>query len=298
MTTVFRPGGLARDPLYCYHLSLRLGIILLSIQKNACTAQKEWLLRAEGVPLRGDSHTLAFERLSLLTRPPDVRARALAELPLIVFLRDPILRLASAFRDKLLSPLSFPSATAIEGAAARRGTPIVRDCTVPFPSMGAGARFAGCAGVDYERGLSFREFVEYVAATPDLGLDPHFRPQAWFVRPAIERDRRSARPPTVFAPMERLSEILGGVGRPLGLAAPPAQRPGSDDLANAKAQLSEVPSGELRTRPGRPTTRELYSDELLEIVARRFPADMDLWRRLGQPAAADALRRAPSSAAA
>jgi len=298
MTTVFRPGGLARDPLYFYHLGTHPGIILVSIQKNGCTAQKEWLLRAEGVPLRGDSHTLAFERLSLLTRPADVRARALAELPLIVFLRDPVLRIASAFRDKLLSPLNFPSATAIEGAAARRGTPIVRDRTVPFPSMGAGARFAGCARVDYERGLSFREFVEYVAVTPDIELDPHFRSQAWFVRPAIERARRSARPPTVFAPMDRLSEILGGVGRPLGLAPPPAQRPASDDLAKAEAELSEVPSGELRTRPGGPTTRELYTDELLELVARRFSADMDLWRCLGQPEAADALRRASSSAAA
>lgn len=298
MTTVFRPGGLARDPLYFYHLGTHPGIILVSIQKNGCTAQKEWLLRAEGVPLRGDSHTLAFERLSLLTRPADVRARALAELPLIVFLRDPVLRIASAFRDKLLSPLNFPSATAIEGAATRRGTPIVRDRTVPFPSMGAGARFAGCARVDYERGLSFREFVEYVAATPDLGLDPHFRPQAWFVRPAIERARAANAPRTIVAPMDRLGEILAEVGRPLGLAPPAAQRPRSDELTPSAEDLSAVPSGELRASGRKPRTSELYTGELIGLVLRRFPADADLWGRLGQPPAADALLRASNAAAA
>jgi hypothetical protein len=168
MTRIIRPGGLARDPFYFYHLSERCGFVLVSICKNACSAQKRWLFEAEGKEPSGDIHQAAFAQFSLLNKAPAVQQSAMEKLPIIAFLRDPFLRLASAYCNKLVSTLNHPSATAIEGVAVRRGVRLVRDTTVPF---GAGSdQFSACSQIDYARGISFREFVEYIAATPDIEL--------------------------------------------------------------------------------------------------------------------------------
>jgi hypothetical protein len=160
--------GLARDPFYFYHLSERCGFVLVSICKNACSAQKRWLFEAEGKEPSGDIHQAAFAQFSLLNKAPAVQQSAMEKLPIIAFLRDPFLRLASAYCNKLVSTLNHPSATAIEGVAVRRGVRLVRDTTVPF---GAGSdQFSACSQIDYARGISFREFVEYIAATPDIEL--------------------------------------------------------------------------------------------------------------------------------
>ena len=299
MTTVHHPGGLAQDPLYCYHLSTRLGVIILSIQKNACSTQKRWLLQAEDIDHSGDPHRVAYEHLSLLTRPPEIRDRALATLPIIGFLRDPILRLASAYRSKLVGKLNLAGATAIEGAAAARGKVLVRDTTVPFTSMGKDARFAACAGVDYERGLSFREFVEYLAATDDAHLDPHWRSQLWFLGPLLERDSGHNPPPTMLLPLHRVAEVLGQLGQAWGLRPPEPQRPASDSLAPPDADLADMPGGELKERDRLPRVAELYDNRILDLVTERFAVDMQIWSRVSQgPSAAEAIRAARTAAAA
>ena len=178
--------------------------------------------------------------------------------------------------------MGFPSATAIEGSAARRGVSIVRDSTVPFPAMGKDALFAACSGVDYERGLSFREFVEYVVATPELELDPHWRSQAWFLGPVIERARRADAPQTVLLPMQRVGEMLGQIGRSRDLAPPETRCPRTDTLAPAEEDLCDIPSGRLRLRTRLPRVSELYDGRIVELVLERFAADFTLWNRIGK----------------
>lgn len=289
MAKVFRPGGLATHPFYYYHFSRRLRLILVSICKNACTVQKRWLLEAEGVSSVGDVHRAAYERFSLLRMPAHEQEAAMASVPIVAFVRDPYLRLASAYRNKLVGGLSLPSASAIEGVAARRGVRIERDATIPFGSDGS--RFASCSRVDYARGVSFREFVEYVAGTPDLELDPHWRSQAWHLGPMIRRAQRPNSPQTLLLPVRRLSEVLGTIGRPHGLEAPAERAAPRNEPDEAPEALSDVPSGDLRGRGRPPRAEDLFDERLIALVRERFAPDIACWERVeGAPAAGEALR--------
>lgn len=282
MATLHKPGGLAINPLYFYHLSDRLGLVLVSIPKNACTVQKRWLLQIDGHgDASRDTHSRAYGLLSLLSKPATLTAQAMASVPMIAFLRDPLIRIASAYRDKLVTTRpEWTTFCAIEGYAKCRGVPIVRDAGIPFANMGAGACFSGCSKVDYSRGISFREFVEHLTSAADVELDPHYRPQSWFMGPLLERLKNDGPARTVVVAMEHVGPVLDELGRTRGISTGEARRPTSDVISPAREHLGNVPSGELARAGRRPATSELYAPDLVERVIERFRGDVSLWRSL------------------
>lgn len=253
-----------------------LGCVYLSIPKNGCRTIKRWLARAAGweeASLPGGNAPIYFdEHLSLYARR--IRdARPLFDRHFsFVFLRDPVMRLVSAFSNKFVQVegrnLAKP---VIERVAARAGAVVTMDTTIPVHADdGSVFETEASSAVDYERGVTFREFVEYVCETPDSELDAHWRPQARFVGD-FEFD--------FVGDTARLSSDLARLGEALGVDTPAP--PPSAQVASAPPcgePLTDVPSGELYARGVRPGASALVTPELREQIENRYRDDLQLMR--------------------
>jgi len=278
------PGNPAGFPQMFWLVGARLGVVLISIPKCGCTVQKRWLLASQyGQSLEevdGDVHQRAIEELSLLHSDADRIQRRLADSQVVAFVRDPWIRLASAFRDKFLSPvLTVSSVAAIEGAAALRGMRLSRDAVASCPDHGADKLLAVCRRVDYKRGISFSEFIDYVCRTQDAHLDTHWRSQTWFVR-QLPRSAISV------CPLTEISATLRDFGGPF---VPPLSRT-VQDLDSGGQSLADVPAGKLRDNGRVPTAGSLYTPELVERVAARFQEDVKLYRSVSETDSYQVLR--------
>ncbi|MCA9300710.1 MAG: sulfotransferase family 2 domain-containing protein, partial [Phycisphaerales bacterium] len=168
--------------------------------------------------------------------------------------RDPVARLASAYRNKLIRPrLNLPALSAIEGHARMLGADLERDVAVRCADASRAVLVS--SALDLERGLTFREFVTYVCATPDDDLDAHWRSQSWFAEGEI-------------VSLDRIASVLESY-TPFEFRPPTTSVPDTPTGEDA-----DVPSGVLR----RTTSERLYTPALIEMVEARFSADRTLLR--------------------
>lgn len=257
--------------------------VLCAIPKNGCTTLKRWFLSAvePSTPSDREVHRRCRDRYSLALRPPREQARLLAEAPCIVFLRDPIRRLASAFADKFvrLAPTGcFEGAREVmEELARRRGTGVRFDTTAAVELAGKAVQLPSSSAVDYARGVTFREFVTLICSLPDAALDPHWRPQAAFLQPL-------ARTQASHAPLEALSTTLNGLAKRLGLRADHVHdHPPVADTASMESpwtgDLADIASGTLAAGcADLPGAAALFDAPLLEAVQGRYSPDVALWQ--------------------
>jgi len=260
-----RRGGWLADP--------RLGLVYCPIPKCACSVTKYWFVHAveEAYPKlqRGGIHRYVDERYRLDRFPAWRVGRVLRQGVSFVIVRDPIARAVSAYVAKFarFEGLDAAAKSVIEGVHAMRGGSLEFDTSREVVEGDRSSTLPASSKVDYDAGISFRDFVEYISATPDERLNPHFRSQHWF----LDGHRF-----TVLGIQERLSETLEEVGRRIGVKAPLPDEPGSEPEPTRIESVIDVPSGALRRTGVTPTIASLIDEPLRAKLVRRYAADLGL----------------------
>lgn len=189
----FRQGPRSRKtplgwPLAQVFVSAPARMLYCPIGKNACTLLKSAMVRSAGLPhadwMARDIHTLTDrvrtgaqlsdytrEQAEAMIRDPDILK--------VAVLRDPERRLLSAYMEKFVIGRTVPAnifhtRAVVEAVQAQAGPK-------------AGSR-KGPQAPDFDRGITFRQFVDHVTSVPGRTLDPHWRPQALYLE-GIAYDR-------------------------------------------------------------------------------------------------------------
>lgn len=156
-------------------------LLYCSIPKNACTSIKAWLQGLLGLPADVDPQLDPNITRLMLGNYPDEYASEIMhsdDIFKFVFVRNPWNRVVSAFINKFLSYqqhlylythdrnnhgiAEFHANYHEEFVATIIGTICTDDASKA-------------------RGISFRDFLDYLLATDDYDLDPHWKPQYRFI---------------------------------------------------------------------------------------------------------------------
>lgn len=271
-------------------------LVLCAIPKNGCTALKRWFLSfvEPDAPREREVHKRCRDHYSLALAKPEDRAGLIAGKPRIAFVRDPVRRLASVFADKFvrLAPLGcFEGAREMmEQRVHQFGRDVRFDMWAKVELGGKMTRVSSSSRVDYERGLTFSEFVRMVCSLPDRALDPHWRPQSAFLAKPVQDGATTVQPPIDrVRRIQNLAKTLNELSKQLGLNAEPVEdRPMTADAPEPKnawaGRLANVPSGDLSLSvlagAPLPSAAALYNGELVALVEARYADDLRLWRSL------------------
>ncbi len=253
--------------------------IACCIPKCACTTLKQWICAClgdeRGSRMGGAIHRYCRKRYSLDLRPHDERQRIFASALRFAVVRDPALRLVSAFASKFVArgPLDFASKPVVE--FIQLGEYPVCDTHAPVRSAHTQRTLPISSRVDYERGVTFREFVQFLRQTPNELLNAHWRPQTDFL---------DGYEPHLLLPAEDLHGSLMRVVRELDLPiSPPPARPQHARAPGVGRCLADMPSGELRRRGISPTARDLIDADLREQIHERYAGDVVLHAQAEKP---------------
>lgn len=265
-------------PLADYIVSLRHKFVCCAIPKNGCTFLKNWFLSVEEPEVVGsvDPHVRCRDNHGLHLHPPDSVEAILRDFYLFTFVRDPLKRIASAFAEKFVGPQPYeifePAREVIEENERLHGAIAPRDTThtIRFPDREYDV--SACSAVAYSRGLTFREFVRYLCASPDEHLDAHWRPQSAFL---------SGRKFSFVGRIDDMSGALPWLAAMLGVPAPDSREhlPFTDTPGKGMFH-GDMLSGELHRRGYAyyPTAATLYDDEIRQAVLTRYAEDARLYR--------------------
>lgn len=211
-------------PVDRYLVNADKGFVYCPIPKNANTSVKLWFLHTLGVDTStfrpGEVHDHVRTRQGLAGLTPRRADQILDRSLTFVVVRNPWSRVVSGYVDKFVKqpPSNPPSRRVVKSYKRQLGLEV--------------------HALDFERGLSFREFVDHLCGTSDHLLNPHWMPQHRFL---------GGRRFDVEVRFERLDVDMAALNRRLGVDAP---TPRSNitpyvDVA-AAGDLADVPSGALR----------------------------------------------------
>lgn len=253
-------------PLTRYLVAHEHRLLICSIPKNGCSTLSRWWLGAfdAGRPVPevlADVHTAVRERHVLSLAPSDVASNALATYRKIVFIREPLGRIASAFVDKFIGPEDHELYDAMVEMLEHLGEP-------------------GRPAKD----LTFRQFVDYLDLSIDEHLDLHLRPQAAFL---------GSTPFDEVIPVEHINHRLEALSIELSVPPPPVRRENQSVYTREPpGTCCDLPTREMHARWMHPRTSALIDPPTAALLRRRFARDFDLYARAvagGPPRPAAAL---------
>lgn len=258
---------------YLYHEAV--GVVIVAVPKVGCSTIKRWFMRHAEADPRLDAHKYAFEHLALARRPASEAQHILESRRVLMPVRDPADRLRSAFVDKFIRPkaedLFEPAREIIEDLQRAKGVHVVHDAEHVAMLGEFQVRIPICSAVDYTRGPSFREFVDYVCDADPSHLDAHWRAQSAF----IGENRIDA-----LVPLEHLSEHLQQLSKAIGA---PEFQPAAENVTRKEpvlhAHLADTPAGELHTLDLFPTLEQITDEPLLRKISEHFREDINLLAR-------------------
>lgn len=254
------------------------GMGIVAIQKNGCTTLKRWFLSmaepGREFPETADVHFYCRIHHALCNLgDPAVAAERFAKCFTIAFVRNPISRVASAFIDKFVGPapddLFEPARDVVEDFARMRGATVTHDRVRQLVLTDRTIDVPYSSAVNYQRGITFREFGEYLAAAPDEHLDGHWRSQASFL---------GWKQPDLVVRAEAMNDVLSEVSGLIGLGVVPETRHSTTFYTkHTGGPHADLPSGDMHRNWVRPRPEYLYDDALRDVVKRRFAADVELY---------------------
>lgn len=172
----FRKSAQARKygyewPKAQFFVSTKHRILYCPIGKNACTFLKRQMIRIENLKeeefLLRDVHLLT-DRVNTgfhINDYPPAQATGILNSPeyfRFAVVRDPMDRLLSAYTEKFVIDRNIAGNIAHTGAIVRA----------------VQKKQAPTAAPNFDRGITFREFLSFIVDTPAEQLDPHWIPQA------------------------------------------------------------------------------------------------------------------------
>lgn len=241
------------SPIWFYNHVPELDVVFCAIPKNGCKTLKRVFLRHGGDPIgidefRAGMHVQVAERWSMSNTPKPERIGVLERCRTIVFFRDPVLRIASAYADKI----------------AR--VPDRADNRSMYRSVWAAEALPGDPTPD--RGITFAEFVRYLARTPCDDLDPHWKPQACYT---------AGRAFGFVGDVSRMDEDIARMQRWLGIDVGKApRRQQVARVPGVPGEHADTPAGDLLRAGVLPGAASLYTPELEALIRARFAEDIEL----------------------
>lgn len=253
-------------------------LLVCAIPKNGCTSLKKWFLSFAD-PAAADvadvhKHCADHWAISLWEGPP--RDAAFESFYTMAFLRDPLIRIASAYIEKFVGghPYGYfePAREVLEDVARLAGRNVELDEIHHLKYPDREFDLPASSAVDYTRGITFREFVQYLCHAPDEHLDVHWRPQSCYLW-----NRRI----DLLGTVPGMNESLRALAQQRGLPEPPeAPHPPRDE--SCEECLTDVPSAELYDRfiyrrGVLPPAAALYDDDVRMLVASRYRLDREFY---------------------
>lgn len=243
------------------------------IPKCACSTVKRWFAlgiegQAPNLHRGGAIHNHCREHYSVSSKRPWSGAARLRGYTSFVILRDPVARAVSGFVSKFAKKPWLTRAAkqsielnhwALHGPADFDTTTQVSTCSRPHD-------VPACSVIDYARGMTFREFVAFLARTPDAMLNEHFRSQAWFVGSSSF---------DVVGCQERLNQALDRVRRMVNLDIRLPDPRVRDELHGPFAD-ADTPSADIVRGRYAVSADTLVTDDLRAVLMHRFDRDAHL----------------------
>jgi hypothetical protein len=254
-------------PLNSLLVSQKHWVIYTPIAKNANTSLKRMFVRLSGYPrsaeiLAGDVHTYLTSNqtgLSLCDYSPETATEILGDPDYFryVVLRDPLVRAVSGYLDKFIL---YPPPPGSHGEP-----PIVIGTVIDWIYGRRGE------APDYNRSITFEEFVSHLSETEDSKLDTHFKSQqCYFEQQTFDYTGTLDR-------MDRLIKVLESKFDQKIELEHQNRTLRRKPLLRRRGQEKLLPE-QLRTQRTLPHASELLTDQLLEQLKNRYATDYKLWR--------------------
>ena len=251
-------------PLNSYLVSQTHKVLYLPIAKNATTTLKRMFVRLSGHPdaeeiLSQNIHRYLVSHktgISLCDYTPDEAASFLNDPDCFSFtvLRSPLERVVSSYIEKIVST---PSSH--EG---------VLDVVMPVIDWVYAQRGQQ---PDYQRSISFEEFVNYLLNHEDRDLDTHFKSQeSFFAKQKIN----------FFGTIEKMSELTKVLeprfGQKIKLEWTNRTKR-RKSLIRRRGQADLLPA-QLRAQRTMPHASELLYGKIADRLSQRFAQDIRFWQ--------------------
>lgn len=274
---VYRPGWLADE---------RHGLVYCPIPKCACTTLKFWFAsNAEGArpdTPPGAIHRYVQQRYGMKRLARDEAEALLDRSVSFVVLRDPAERLVASFAGKLVYPhRDLPHGagkTVIEACVRSERGSLELDTEHPAYNGVERVMLRASSSIDYAAGVSLRRVVSMIESLPDELIEPHFRPQQWFVA-GYRFD--------VWGTLDTLRSTIAEAAARTGSSEPlPESRATRSSSTEGPSGVcfADEPSGSLHNRGIRPTVSNMLDDDLKARIRERFAADYAMLARAQQAA--------------
>lgn len=223
-------------------------MVCIAIPKNGCTDLKHWFVSLVDPERLADPslrlHAHVRENYTLARVAPDKARRIAAGCFTFTFIRDPFARAVSAYVEKFVRPGPDGLFEAAREVVAHWGSE---------PTLG----------------ITFRQFVRFLAEAPDDHLDVHWRSQSSFLR-GTRID--------LLGRMDRLTDMLAAMGRELGMPPRSATRRNPTGYTGPTGRnVADVPSAPLHAGGVLPPASDLYDGPLADVVRARFRDDFLLY---------------------
>lgn len=230
--------------------------VMCAIPKVGTSTLKGWFLQSTGAVedvARNVHRYPEWDSYRLHTRSWSSITSLLDERLVFGFVRDPVDRIVSAYVDKYVRAGEVPD---MKGAVRHLETITSRTYDDSHP------------------GMTFREFVDHLADARDMQLDPHWRPQTFFMRDV---------PQLIILRIESLSDVTAQLSEAYRMAPP--QKRHSLRYAEASTDfLADTPSRDLARRAKAdgggardlPNKTQLLDDAIRATLERRFAGDLEL----------------------
>jgi hypothetical protein len=252
----------------------RYRFIFCPIPKNANTSMCLWFLNTLGVEICPGMkiHEHVRKNYSILNYGPTEIQHLLDTYYKFSIVRNPWSRIVSAFAEKFLctSLFKISSLQIFHGIRRAQGYKIKYDTTIPLEFPNSIKQHPADSSIDYERGVTFLEFVDFICSQNDDEMDIHWKPQ-WTFMDGFEWD--------FIGHVESLNQDFQAICQKLG--TPEIKLAHRVKVKYEKfdsdKNLANVPSSMLCKNLSAPLPSQLWTDDLLNKIAVRYHKDIQLF---------------------